>query len=431
MSFCMRSRYAGKSFVRAYPRERQERFLDGHIRAFDWYGGVFPTVVFDNLKTAVRRILRGKARIEQDRFTALRAHYTFEARFCNPARGQEKGGVEGLVGFARAVMLIWMAEPLDLSTDLYDKAINSVAGRLTEALLREMESKRQQGSAATDLQRQLVQRIAGHEGPAGQLGRAVLTHEASFLLSIDRNCVIDILGPRISASDREGAALRAVMLDGEAVSPKITRLLGKAVQQGVIESDQSGHAAARVASQVLRAAVAEVRGDDSGCWGLTASDVADILREARPNIRSGALAVLADWIQSDDEAVENKWSLEFRPFFEKVWPKEHHFRDVSLTAHWIALAVGAGTEFPAALEQLQPYIAPYRGHGSLYSIASSKAPKKFPRETLSLIWLVCGPNSSGSFYEISKIINRLIKADPDIEVDRRLQSLEQRAERYD
>ena len=88
--FCMRSRYSGKSFVRAYPRERQEMFLDGHIRAFDWYGGVFPTVVFDNLKTAVRRILRGKARIEQDRFTALRAHYTFESRFCNPARGQEK-----------------------------------------------------------------------------------------------------------------------------------------------------------------------------------------------------------------------------------------------------------------------------------------------------------------------------------------------------
>ena len=111
--FCMRSRYSGKSFVRAYPRERQEMFLDGHIRAFDWYGGVFPTVVFDNLKTAVRRILRGKARIEQDRFTALRAHYTFESRFCNPARGQEKGGVEGLVGFARRNCLVPVPEVAD------------------------------------------------------------------------------------------------------------------------------------------------------------------------------------------------------------------------------------------------------------------------------------------------------------------------------
>ena len=99
--FCMRSRYSGKAFVRAYPWERQEMFLDGHIRGFDWYGGVFPTLVFDNLKTAVKQILRGKAGVEQSRFRAFRAHYTFEARFCHPASGQEKGGVEGLVGYAR------------------------------------------------------------------------------------------------------------------------------------------------------------------------------------------------------------------------------------------------------------------------------------------------------------------------------------------
>ena len=85
--FCMRSRYSGKAFVRAYPWERQEMFLDGHIRGFDWYGGVFPTLVFDNLKTAVKQILRGKGRVEQTRFTAFRAHYTFEARFCNPGAG--------------------------------------------------------------------------------------------------------------------------------------------------------------------------------------------------------------------------------------------------------------------------------------------------------------------------------------------------------
>ena len=111
--FCMRSRYSGKAFVRAYPWERQEMFLDGHIRGFDWYGGVFPTLVFDNLKTAVKRILKGKARVEQARFTAFRAHYTFEARFCNPARGQEKGGVEGLVGFARRNFLAPVPEVTD------------------------------------------------------------------------------------------------------------------------------------------------------------------------------------------------------------------------------------------------------------------------------------------------------------------------------
>jgi transposase len=104
--FSMRSRYSGKSFVRAYARERQEMFFDAHMRAFVFYGGIFPTLVYDNLTVAVRQILRGKGRVEQDRFTAFRSFYTFEARFCNPAKGQEKGGVEGLVGFARRNFLV-------------------------------------------------------------------------------------------------------------------------------------------------------------------------------------------------------------------------------------------------------------------------------------------------------------------------------------
>ncbi len=108
--FCMRSRYSGKAFVRAYPWERQEMFLDGHIRAFSFYGGAFPVLVYDNLTVAVRRILRGKARIEQERFTAFRSYHTFQARFCNPAQGQEKGGVEGLVGFARRNFLVPIPE---------------------------------------------------------------------------------------------------------------------------------------------------------------------------------------------------------------------------------------------------------------------------------------------------------------------------------
>ena len=51
----MRSRYSAKAFVPAHPWDRQEMFLDGHIWAFDWYGGVFPVLVLDNLKTAVKQ----------------------------------------------------------------------------------------------------------------------------------------------------------------------------------------------------------------------------------------------------------------------------------------------------------------------------------------------------------------------------------------
>lgn len=104
--FCMRSKGSGKPFVRLYPCERQQVFFDGMIRGFAFFGGVFPVMIFDNLTAAVRKILQGKRRKEQDSFMRFRAYYTFSATFCNPGQGHEKGGVEGLVGFARRNFLV-------------------------------------------------------------------------------------------------------------------------------------------------------------------------------------------------------------------------------------------------------------------------------------------------------------------------------------
>ncbi len=99
--FCMRSKYSGKHFVRFYPCERQQAFFDAHIQAFAFFNGIFPVLIYDNLTTAVRKVLQGKRRIEQESFSKFRAYYSFSARFCTPDSGNEKGGVEGLVGFAR------------------------------------------------------------------------------------------------------------------------------------------------------------------------------------------------------------------------------------------------------------------------------------------------------------------------------------------
>lgn len=66
--------------------------------ALEMFGGVFQTLRYDNLKVAVKQILRGKRREETTRFIAFRSHYLFEAEFCTPARGNEKGGVEHEVG---------------------------------------------------------------------------------------------------------------------------------------------------------------------------------------------------------------------------------------------------------------------------------------------------------------------------------------------
>lgn len=104
--FCMRSKGSAKPFVRVYRNERQQAFFDGLIQAFAYFGGVFPVLIFDNLTTAVRRVLQGKDRQEQESFQRFRMYYNFEARFCNPNAGHEKGGVEGLVGFVRRNFLV-------------------------------------------------------------------------------------------------------------------------------------------------------------------------------------------------------------------------------------------------------------------------------------------------------------------------------------
>ena len=76
------------------------------MRAFAYYQGVFRQLVYDNLSSAVKKILRSNKRVEQERFVSFRSYYTYEARFCNPGLGREKGGVEGLVGFARRNFLV-------------------------------------------------------------------------------------------------------------------------------------------------------------------------------------------------------------------------------------------------------------------------------------------------------------------------------------
>jgi transposase len=108
--FCMRSKYSGKHFVRCYPCERQQAFFDAHLHAFDFYGGIFPTLIYDNLTSAVQRVLKGKNRIEQEAFRNFRTFYNFSPRFCNPGSGHEKGGVEGMVGFVRRNYMVPLPE---------------------------------------------------------------------------------------------------------------------------------------------------------------------------------------------------------------------------------------------------------------------------------------------------------------------------------
>ncbi len=104
--FSMRSKSSGKHLVRFYPCERQQAFFDAHMHAFAFFGGVFKTLVYDNLTSAVQKVLRGKGRIEQESFRKFHSYYSFHARFCNVASAHEKGGVEGNIGYVRRNYLV-------------------------------------------------------------------------------------------------------------------------------------------------------------------------------------------------------------------------------------------------------------------------------------------------------------------------------------
>jgi len=108
--FILRLCYSRKFFMRAYPTQRQEAFFEGHVTAFQYLGGVPHRLAYDNLSTAVRRVLEGRNREEQQAFIAFRSHYLFESRFCTPAQGHEKGGVEHDVGYARRNFLVPLLE---------------------------------------------------------------------------------------------------------------------------------------------------------------------------------------------------------------------------------------------------------------------------------------------------------------------------------
>jgi transposase len=115
--FLMRACFSGASFVAAFPRETQQAFLQAHVDAFDFYGGCFATVRYDNLASAVSKVLKGRRRVETDRFVALRSHYLFDSEFTRVGLqgAPEKGGVEGEVGRFRRSHLVPVPEVSSLS----------------------------------------------------------------------------------------------------------------------------------------------------------------------------------------------------------------------------------------------------------------------------------------------------------------------------
>ena len=93
-------------FVKAYPAETTEAFLDGHVSALAFLGGVPQSILYDNTRLAVARILGGGKRQRTRAFTELQSHYLCEDKFGRPGKGNDKGKVEGMVGYVRRNFLV-------------------------------------------------------------------------------------------------------------------------------------------------------------------------------------------------------------------------------------------------------------------------------------------------------------------------------------
>ena len=93
--------HSDDGFVQAFPAETTEAFCDGHNAAFGYFGGVPRRIVYDNTKLAVARILGDGTRQRTQVFCELQSHYLFADRFGRPGKGNDKGKVEGLVGYVR------------------------------------------------------------------------------------------------------------------------------------------------------------------------------------------------------------------------------------------------------------------------------------------------------------------------------------------
>jgi len=119
--FVMHLCYSRRTYAACFPSQNQESFLWAHIQAFRHFGGVPRRISYDNLATAVKLLVdktkkRGRSRQEARAFSSFRGYYLFESHFCTPAKGNEKGGVEGSVGYTRRNFLV----PLPTATSFED-----------------------------------------------------------------------------------------------------------------------------------------------------------------------------------------------------------------------------------------------------------------------------------------------------------------------
>jgi transposase len=212
--FFMRACHSGAGFCMAFRRCTQQAFLEGHVVGLEWFGGAFETVRYDNLKSAVKQILRGRRREEADRFVALRSHYLYESAFTRPGKegAHEKGGVEGEVGRFRRNHLVPVPQVADLAE------LNAmIAAACEQDLQRRIVGRSETIGDALARERPLLGRLPAE--PADTDERSQVRVDAKAMVTVRQNrytVPVAHIGRRVLA--RVGAREITVIADGQIIA---------------------------------------------------------------------------------------------------------------------------------------------------------------------------------------------------------------------
>ena len=140
--FVMTLPYSDAIFIQAFPRECTESFQEGHVRAFEFFGGVPTRISYDNSKVAVGKIVGNREREVTKEFLRLKSHYLYEDHFCLVRRPNEKGHVERLLDFARRSFLVPVPQ-VDSLESLNEQLLTSCERDLDRTLRGKSASKRE------------------------------------------------------------------------------------------------------------------------------------------------------------------------------------------------------------------------------------------------------------------------------------------------
>jgi transposase len=212
--FLMRACFSGACFVMAFTRETQQAFLEAHVCAFDWFGGAFATVRYDNLSAAVKQVLKGRRRVEADRFVALRSHYLFDSEFTRRGRegAHEKGGVEGDVGRFRRNHLVPVPQVASLAELNARLAVACVSD-----LKRTITGRREAVGAALSHEMTLLRALPAEPFDAAETASPRVDAKALITVRQNRYSVpVALVGRRVAA--RIGAREIEVRHDGQLVA---------------------------------------------------------------------------------------------------------------------------------------------------------------------------------------------------------------------